>query len=297
MSDHSEEDWADEEWEFILNRVRDGECVPFLGAGASAGILPMGAIIAQKLAKKFHYPLPDSSDLIKVSQYVAVRSDRKYVKEEVLRILNESGQGKVELSRNPYKHLARLPLPLYVTTNYDSLMHDALKAQSPRRPRSNVCRWNSLMSNSSSSNGEEPTVATPIVFHLHGSKEDVESLVLTEDDYVDFLTEMLRNPNLLPKTVESAIRKSTVLFIGYRLADWNFRILFQQLANYNVSSIAVFPPPSTDDPSKDKIQDYLKKYYGALRIRIYWATAEAFARCLVDRYAKKFGERELVGRP
>ena len=60
------------DWTLLLKRIREGRCTPFLGAGASYGTLPLGAAIAEDWAKEFGYPLEDSYDLIKVSQFVAV---------------------------------------------------------------------------------------------------------------------------------------------------------------------------------------------------------------------------------
>ena len=48
-------------------------------------------------------------------------------------------------------------------------------------------------------------VANPWVFHLHGSDEDPASLVLTEDDYVDFLVSTQRDPEVLPHYVLRAL--------------------------------------------------------------------------------------------
>lgn len=296
MSQDSQVDWEDENWELVLNKVDAQECVPFLGAGASAGVFPTGAVLAEKLATKYGFPYPDRSDLIKVSQYVAVKSDRKNAKLAFLEIFNHSKNVEFERNHNLHADLARLPLPLYVTTNYDDLMLKALQAPYlPREPFRTTCRWNSFIA--AEGETKPPAIATPRIFHLHGCAGDPNSLVLTEDDYLDFLEEMIRKPDLMPNAIQNIIRNSTVLFIGYRLADWNFRILFRQLANYNVASVAVFPPPAENDPTKEKVQSYLDKYFGALNVKICWATGSAFTKELLKRFSTKFGERALLGTP
>jgi hypothetical protein len=111
-------------------------------------------------------------------------------KEEMCRAL--AGLGPPDFSREhePHAVFAGLPLPVYLTTNYDDFMVAALR-QRAKDPRREVCRWNS-----SPSMRAEPTVldpafvptpANPVVFHLHGHIGLPESLVLTEDDYLDFL--------------------------------------------------------------------------------------------------------------
>ena len=110
--------------------------------------------------------------------------------------------------------LADLPLPVYMTTNYDDFMVQALK-RCYRDPRRELCRWNESL------DGEEsvfdtdftPTPANPVVYHLHGHTIP-ESLVLTEDDYLSFLANIARNPKLLPVPIQRALDRSTCLFIG-----------------------------------------------------------------------------------
>ena len=64
---------ADHQWELLLRRISKGECTPFLGAGASAGTLPLGGAIAQSWAEEHGYPLDDVYDLARVSHYLAIK--------------------------------------------------------------------------------------------------------------------------------------------------------------------------------------------------------------------------------
>src|SRR5438477_12960697 len=67
---------SDKDWNIILGRIKDGTCTPFLGAGACYGSLPLGGEIAKAWAGEFHYPLQDISDLARVSQYVAIETEK-----------------------------------------------------------------------------------------------------------------------------------------------------------------------------------------------------------------------------
>ena len=75
----------DEDWEFLLERIKDGKCTPFLGAGACYGSLPLGGEVAQQWAEKYDYPLEDSWDLGRVAQYLAVQRYPMFPKERLLR--------------------------------------------------------------------------------------------------------------------------------------------------------------------------------------------------------------------
>ena len=75
---------SERDWENLLKKIGGGKCVPFLGAGACYGALPLGGEIAHEWAKKFQYPMSDSGDLVRVAQFLAVEYDLTYPKELVL---------------------------------------------------------------------------------------------------------------------------------------------------------------------------------------------------------------------
>jgi hypothetical protein len=178
-------------WKLLLRRMRDGDCTPFLGAGASSGSIPVASQMAREWAAEQGYPLADCSDLAKVAQYMAVMEDNLAPKELVRNQFESVKPPDFLDPLEPHRVLADLPIPVYITTNYDEFMIDALRA-SRRDPVQELCRWNGYMRSFHPSAFEtrrdyRPSVATPLVFHLHGSFKVPESIVLTEDDYLDFL--------------------------------------------------------------------------------------------------------------
>jgi len=61
-------------WKMLLDRIKDGICTVFVGAGANDGILPIGTQIADDWATSFKFPFP-TRELHKVAQFVAIESD------------------------------------------------------------------------------------------------------------------------------------------------------------------------------------------------------------------------------
>src|SRR5262245_43006609 len=80
----------DKDWEWLIRAIKEKRCTPFLGAGMSYGLLPLGAGIAKKWAEEHKYPMPDSEDLIKVSQYMAVAKFPMFPKDEIVQLFSES---------------------------------------------------------------------------------------------------------------------------------------------------------------------------------------------------------------
>ena len=109
--------------------------------------------------------------------------------------------------------------------------------------------------------------------------------MLTEDDYLDFLVFYYSRENFLPPQIKEAITKNSLLFIGYSLKDWNFRILFRVFKStleksLTRSHVSVQLIPDGLDSSYTL---YLEKYFNKIDVKVYWGTAKNFAKELGDR--------------
>jgi hypothetical protein len=277
----------------MLARIGDGFCTPFLGAGAAAHALPLGSEIAARWALAHGYPLDDAHDLARVAQFLAVhQDDAMYPKELLCSELRRTPVPAVAAVVDPHAVLAELPLAVFITTNYDGSMFDALVAAG-KDPRREVCRWNrspALAAEPSpfADSGYTPTPANPLVYHLHGRLDLPESLVLTEDDYLDFLVAVARDPGILPHHIQRALAGTSLLFVGYRLADWDFRVIHRGLVASTEASLrrlSVTVQMTTDDAARE----YLDRYFGALKVRVYWGTAAEFVHDLSARWSARHG--------
>ena len=287
----------DEDWSVLLHRIKDGKCTPFLGAGAAYGFLPLGADISRMWAARYEYPMEDPSNLISVAQFLALKySDSVFPKDLIVEMFKEVKAPNFKDESEPHRILASLPLPVYVTTNYDDFMAQALRYYN-RQPRRVLCQWNKAVKDYTSDNPTvfdkdpdfKPSVANPVVFHLHGYVPVAESLVLTEDDYMDFLVNIVSEEKLIPRLIARSLTNASLLFIGYRLVDWNFRVLLKSLARFMESAVsrlnvAVMLPPGGKESSPEKVQEYLTKYYQNIDVRVYWGSARDFVEELKQRW-------------
>jgi hypothetical protein len=287
----------------LLSRIEDGECTAFLGAGACEGVLPTGSEMAREWAKEHDYPLSDVTDLVRVSQFLSVQYDPVFPRKAMIKKISEAQQPDFTKPDEPHGFLAKLPLPIIMTTNYDDFMVKALKAQG-KEPVRELCRWNRKTRNQVSvfdkETGFSPTAKEPVVFHLHGNTDVPESMVLTEDDYLDFLVNVSKDVALLPARIQEALAESSLLFIGYSLSDWSFRVLFRALVSERerhsrfVSITVQLPPPSlpgdaTDPPDEqkkmqEKQMKYLDEYFSDKGMRVYWGKSSEFTSELRKRW-------------
>ena len=172
------ESLPDKTWEILLGRIKERRCTPFLGAGACYGSLPLGADIARKWAADHGYPFGNPDNLIEVAQYLAIKYDPLFAKELILQQFAGAKSPDFRAPGEPHALLADLPLPIYMTTNYDDFMVKELESRH-RDPRRELCRWNESLESEESVFDTDfvPTPANPVVFHLHGHTLP-ESLVL-----------------------------------------------------------------------------------------------------------------------
>lgn len=283
------------DWNLLLKRIADGKCTPFLGSAITQAFIPTRRAIATRWSSEFGYPL-QNGELARVAQYLAVEYDPYFPKEEMQKVIAAADPPGFDIPGQPHAILADLELPIYITTTYDNFMMEALR-QRKKDPRRELCRWNPYLMRSHPSileTGYQPTSANPLVYHLHGHTESPESLVLTEDDYLDFLVNISSDEYNLPPRIQQALTDSSLLFIGFQPGDWAFRVLFRGLVaaaeeGLRRISVTVQLPPLPEDaaaPAVEKMQRYLTNYIGSTdrQMRVYWGSAEQFLAELNQRW-------------
>jgi hypothetical protein len=185
-----------------------------------------------------------------------------------------------EDEQNPLLLLAALPLSIYITTSYHNFIEVALKREG-KSPRTEICYWNeslkSIPSVFDTDKKYQPAPDEPLVYHLHGLDTYPASLVLTEDDYLDFLVIISRNKAIIPLPVRQALADSSLLLLGFGLRQWDFRAVFRGL---------VKPTDNGRRPTCVSIQvenqaekEYLKHYLKQeARFSVYWGDCRKFMR-------------------
>src|SRR5262245_57326089 len=74
--------------------------------------------------------------------------------------------------------------------------------------------------------------AVSVIYKMHGSIERspgaAEQYVITEDDYVDFLTRITKSA-AIPNIFAEPFQTRPFLFLGYGLDDWNLRVVLNRI--------------------------------------------------------------------
>ena len=241
---------SDEWYSEVAKRLREGSIVPFFGAGASTYCgLPSSDVLASKLLAAGELELPDldeKHDLAFVASYVEQAKD--FV------LLRRTMRDALTIQHAPgllHEFLASCQsVRLYVTTNYDDLLETALAARLPwvvvdRQERGIVwCRAPGATTFAKETANTLGRVIKhsdhPIILKLHGSLAETDAnedcFLITEDQYVKFLGRP--NNSQVPPLLFEKMQVRSFLFLGYRLRDWNVRVLLRRLDDSRAARIA-----------------------------------------------------------
>lgn len=304
-----------EKWNAILTSAQSKQLTPILGAGLYEPLLGSWRDLATFMADEHGFPLSAfyRDALPQVTQYLQVTQDVNTLFAELIGYFRKGIQTRFptglskelksdqadlqalmsfagqQLRKNDpneqHQVLAKLKLPIYITTNADNLMADALK-EAGADPKVEICPWSDRFYAPSVFEGGSynPSPEQPLVYHLFGHLSVPDSMVLTEDDYFDFLRGVTSNKDLIPPRVRSAMTNAATMYIGFQLDDWSFRVFFHAMINPETSKMRArfshigvqVELDETRNISPQRARKYLEKYFGDSEITIFWGSSADF---------------------
>ncbi len=194
---------------------------------------------------------------------------------------------------DPIRILARFPLPIYITTGQEDFMERALKAEN-KEPHTQICFWSGNISNILEEHRTDPlftpSVKQPLVYHLYGLENYPQTMVLSEDDYLNFLVATMENNDtqnpLVPLTLRKALGESQLLLLGYRLYDWDFRVLFRFILKFRNNELSPrgmviqLKQREKEIQKTEKTLMYLGRYFDRKNFNVEWNDTESFVQKL-----------------
>ena len=257
-----------EHYRIVARAMLHGEVVPFLGAGANlldaipgepdlAGVvpaqpLPGGRDLTLRLAREIGYPDPEPDDLLRVAQYVDAVLGEGALYKILRRVFARDAP-----SNRLHEMLGRMPgllrdngaqQQLIMTTNYDDTLERTFDAHDEpydvlwyeAKSEDRACgKFLHLAPGASPVIIERPNeydglslAERPVIVKLHGAAHRAmprfDSYVITENHYIDYMAQSDISQQL-PATVLEAMADSHFLFLGYRMRDWNLRVILRRI--------------------------------------------------------------------
>lgn len=279
-----EKEWSERDWSTLIYTIQRKNCILMLGPdvaveGKEGQRKSLTEIMAENLAKNISVSKIVSSNLAQVAQHYSLELGRHDLEAEVNSFYNTRQDQTCELHRN----LATLPFYLIVTSTPDDMIYKALKENKELNKEPIRARYNFR--------GENPdivqmgTVEKPLIFYLLGTTEEPESLVLTENDLLDFLMAVILKNPAIPNNILSDLREKnkSLLFLGFGFNNWYLRILLRVLQLHNKESRS-FALEQFNPSDMDGFQRTILFYKSGYKIQIYNKELDSFVRELRDRF-------------
>jgi SIR2-like domain len=270
--------------QYIAERINNRQCILFLGSAIHAPAPdgskydypiskcpPIGSQLSRQLATQCDYPGEDWWNLQRVAWF--------YERKNVFRsMLVDEIKEAVHNDRCPspvLRGLARIGFPIVITTNYDQLYEQALDqiarekalatGKSPEEAKGVSASYDKCVYSQSSNVRTkdcmvQPSVERPYLLKIHGDVDQPESIVVTDEDYIQFVLRMGDKHPYHPvgKNVLTHLIKWPTLFIGYRLSDYNLRLLFKTL-RWKMDAAQIPPTYAVDRDPDVLIRDVWEK--------------------------------------
>jgi hypothetical protein len=216
----------------LLEAVRTRTLIPFIGAGVSAqagGAFPNWSSLLLDMRDRAVHAGSLSSEhgaevetlMARGNYLMAAQAVRHSLPtSEYLWMLEEKFKPRGVRPAEVHRALLRLHAPMYITTNYDRLLENAY-AQVFGETASVITWQNALSAEQVVLNARRTD--TPIIFKIHGTIDNLDSVVLTELDYRKLLFEA-RGYRLI---LSAVFLLHTVLMVGFSFTDPEIRLLLE----------------------------------------------------------------------
>lgn len=307
----------DVHFDTVVRGIAENRVVPFLGASVNlvgrpvdktwqfghSEFLPVGGELAEHLARTFDYPDNEPRDLVRVSQFVAVKSGIGPLYDELRKVY------KTEYRPTPlHQFFAGLPALLrergyppellIVTTNYDDALERAFRsANEPFDLVTYVAEGETRGKfMHTTPDGKVRPIDRPnkylalspaertILLKIHGVVDRAnrarDSYVITEDHYIEYLAHK-DIAQQLPAQLLEKMSWSHFLFLGYSLRDWNLRVILHRIwgeSKFKYKAWAV-----TDNAPGEKTQPLEQEFWRLRDVDIVKVPLEDYIESLQTR--------------
>ncbi len=195
-----------------IKEINENNAAVFIGAGFSKtlGFVDWKSLL-KGIADELDLDIEKESDFVSLAQYYCNKNRNRH---DIDKLIFEEFTRDVHVSDN-HRILARLPIFTYWTTNYDSLIEDALKE----------VKKNPDVKYTTKQLSQTKPKRDAIVYKMHGDKEHPSDAVIIKEDYelyyrkyAPFVTAL--NGDLISKTF---------LFIGFSFTDPNLDYILSRI--------------------------------------------------------------------
>ena len=195
-----------------VKEIKGNNAAMFIGAGfsKSAGYVDWKNLL-RSIAEDLELDVDKEYDLVSLAQYCYNKNGNRSLINDT--IFDEFSKDK-DIGEN-HRIIARLPILTYWTTNYDSLIEDALN---------DAKRIVDVKYSNKHLSLTKPH-RDAIVYKMHGDKSNPDEAILIKDDYEQYY----RNHAQFITALSGDLISKTFLFVGFSFSDPNIDYILSRI--------------------------------------------------------------------
>ncbi|MCB0546975.1 MAG: toll/interleukin-1 receptor domain-containing protein [Phaeodactylibacter sp.] len=233
-----------EQLEQLIRDIRQQRCVLLLGPRIASVPVnghwqPLVEGLSEYLAgvlDQYQLPYDATPSAMRNLPYIAQQllSHAKVRRVDLEDITRDFLREKTQEIPAVYQSIAELPIKLILNTTPDDYITRALR-EAGKQPISlyynfQVTQNSKRIVSATPIRLEDISTTRPLVYNLFGAQEDPESLVLTEDDQMEFIRNVVKGDPPIPDEIRGQFdHRKTYLFLGFNMEHWQFRLLLDSL--------------------------------------------------------------------
>ena len=255
---------SERQWKTLVKDIQQQRCILLLGDGAAVSTSSpterLSALLATHLGRQMEaenvaFEPDQSANLAYMAQrFLSAPKMRRIDLEDEATDFYEAATRKAP---GYYQKLAALPFQLAVNLSPDDYLLRAWKAAGKAGAQTAYYNFRKEKNEGI----DAPNPSKPLIYNLLGALADPESLVLTQEDRVDFIKNVVKGNPGIPNAVMSHFdERKTYIFLGLNLENWDYRLLFDtlQLSRENLSFL---PQPGAQVLSPEARSFFEDRYH------------------------------------
>lgn len=226
----------------------------FTGTGFSKAITKNKAPNWQKLLEDLCELLPNSKDI--VSALFPKNSANPLSLDEAAQVISIELQ---RIDKDIYEEVAKIILQLKLEGD-NSAIADFFEKRSYRVITTNYDKLAEELAGKEEYHSISPGLPIPRslarvkVYHVHGSTDSPNNMVITSDDYFNFIN----SESYFSRKLSTVLHENTVVILGYSLSDTNLKTIISDYKGFSKNHVI---GSNIFLVSRSQVSQYVKDYY------------------------------------
>lgn len=210
----------------LIKALSKPDTILFIGSGVSSDAdLPSWSDLLtafSEYCENLNKEVAAANEAIRGKKYefAAGLLDDQITRAERIKFFQSLEAFKDAVPQEIHKLILSFGLDCYITTNYDTLIEDAIIQEHPEKNIDVV-----LSTNKKKLAHIQTNTATNFIYKFHGDISNPESIVFTTQDYAD----LIHNNDIVKETLKTLMKTREVVMIGVGLNDRDVDLVLEEV--------------------------------------------------------------------